>query len=92
MRIIRTNAFKKDFKELPKAIQEKYEKKIKVFMDNIKHPSLRVKKMEGHKNRWEASIDMFYRFTFEKGTINTSFIERLNATFRSRLVALVRKG
>jgi hypothetical protein len=21
--------------------------------------------MEGHKNRWEASIDMFYRFTFE---------------------------
>ena len=92
MRIIRTNAFKKDFKELPKAIQEKYEKKIKVFMDNIKHPSLRVKKMEGHKNRWKASIDMFYRFTFEKGTINTSFIERLNATFRSRLVALVRKG
>jgi len=34
-------------------------------MENIRHPSLRVKKMEGHKNRWEASIDMFYRFTFE---------------------------
>ena len=27
-----------------------------------------------------------------KGTINTSFIERLNATFRSRLAALIRKG
>ena len=27
-----------------------------------------------------------------KGVINTSFIERLNATFRSRLAALVRKG
>ncbi|HLC17163.1 MAG TPA: hypothetical protein VJL89_13145 [Thermodesulfovibrionia bacterium] len=65
MRIIRTNAFKRDFKELPKAIQETFEKKIKLFMDNIKHPSLRVKKMEGYKNRWEASIDMFYRFTFE---------------------------
>jgi hypothetical protein len=34
-------------------------------MININHPSLRVKKMKGHKNRWEASIDMFYRFTFE---------------------------
>jgi len=21
--------------------------------------------MRGYKNRWEASIDMFYRFTFE---------------------------
>jgi len=21
--------------------------------------------MKGYKNRWEASIDMFYRFTFE---------------------------
>jgi len=65
MRIIRTDAFRKDFKELPKQAQEKFENKIKLFMENIKHPSLRVKKMEGHENRWEASIDMFYRFTFE---------------------------
>ncbi len=65
MRIIRTEAFKKDFKELPKPAQEKFEKKIKLFMEDIKHPSLRVKKMEGYKNRWEATIDMFYRFSFE---------------------------
>jgi len=65
MRIVRTNAFKKDFNELPKAVQEKFEKKIVLFIQNIKHPSLRVKKMEKYTNRWEASIDMFYRFTFE---------------------------
>ena len=65
MRIIRTDAFKKDFKELPVPVQKKFAKKIKLFIENSKHPSLRVKKMEGHKNRWEASIDMFYRFTFE---------------------------
>ena len=65
MKIVRTNAFKKDFKELPVSVQIKFKKKIVLFHGNIKHPSLRVKKMEGHKNKWEASIDMFYRFNFE---------------------------
>lgn len=65
MRITRTEGFKKDFKQLPKYVQKKFEGKIKLFMENIRHPSLRVKKMEGHTNRWEASIDMFYRLTFE---------------------------
>ncbi|MEK6589103.1 MAG: cytotoxin, partial [Nitrospinota bacterium] len=52
-------------KKLPKAIQERFDKKILLFEKNLRHSSLRVKKMKGHKNRWEASIDMFYRFTFE---------------------------
>jgi mRNA interferase RelE/StbE len=65
MKIVRTDTFKKDFQKLPKTIQEKFEKKIKLFISNIKHPSLRVKKLKGQENRWEASIDMFYRFTFE---------------------------
>jgi hypothetical protein len=50
---------------LPTLIQEKFEKKIRIFIQNIHHPSLRTKKMEGYKNKWEGSIDMFYRFTFE---------------------------
>ena len=49
----------------PQLIQDKFEKKITLFIQDINHPSLRVKKMKGFKNRWEASIDMFYRFTFE---------------------------
>jgi len=65
MRILRTDLFKGDYQKLPKAAQEKFDKKILLFAANIHHPSLRVKKMKAHKNRWEASIDMFYRFTFE---------------------------
>ena len=65
MRIIHTDPFKEDYKKLPKTIQDKFDKKILLFEKNIHHPSLRVKKMKGHKNRWEASIYMFYRFTFE---------------------------
>jgi mRNA-degrading endonuclease RelE of RelBE toxin-antitoxin system len=65
MRILRTEAFKEDYKKLPKPVQKKFIEKIKLFMNDIHYPSLRVKKMKGHKNRREASIDMFYRFTFE---------------------------
>ncbi len=65
MKIVRTDSFKSDFKELPLYVQEAFERKIALFMENIRHPSLRVKKMRGRTNRWEASIDMFYRFTFE---------------------------
>ncbi len=65
MRLLRTNVFKKDFQKLPRVVQDNFGKKIKLFVSDINHPSLRVKKLKGHENRWEASIDMFYRFTFE---------------------------
>ncbi len=65
MRISRTDSFKKDFAQLPSPIQKLFDKKLGLFMQNIKHPSLRVKKLQGFENRWEASINMFYRFTFE---------------------------
>ena len=65
MKIVRTDLFKKDFKKLPLKTRERFSRKIVLFVKDISHPSLRVKKMSGHKNRWEASIDMFYRFTFE---------------------------
>lgn len=65
MRLLRTERFKEDYHRLPKVVQEKFDKKLLLFISNIHHPSLRVKKMQGYDNRWEASIDMFYRFTFE---------------------------
>ncbi len=65
MKIDRTNSFKKDYQQLPSYIKKILEKKLMIFMENIHHPSLRVKKIQGFKNRWEGSINMFYRFTFE---------------------------
>jgi len=65
MKIVRTESFKKDYQQLPSHIQKIFENKLRIFMQNINHPSLRVKKMQGHENRWEGSITMFYRFTFE---------------------------
>lgn len=65
MNISRADSFKKDYRQLPGHIQRIFEKKIRLFLQNIHHPSLRVKKMQGHDNRWECSISIFYRFTFE---------------------------
>jgi len=35
------------------------------FLKQTPHPSLRIKRIQGTKNRWEGSVTMKYRFTFE---------------------------
>jgi len=40
----------------------------------------------------QAQIDILLRTTQDGGLINTAYIERLNATFRSRITALIRRG
>lgn len=65
MKLKRTKRFTKAYHKLPKEIQKKFDKKIKLFFKNILHPSLRIKKLLGVRNIWEGSIDLKYRFTFQ---------------------------
>ena len=60
-----SNRFKKDYADLPKEIQETFDTKFRLFLNNTDHPSLRVKKIKGTENRWEGSVTMNYRFTFQ---------------------------
>ena len=60
-----TKKFKKEYQALPKEIQNNFDKKLSFFLENIFHPSIRTKRIQGTKNRWEGSITMKYRFTFE---------------------------
>ena len=57
--------FKKEYNNLPKKIQKAFDEKLSLFLKQTSHPSLRVKRIQGTKNRWEGSITMKYRFTFE---------------------------
>ena len=57
--------FKKEYNSLPKEIQKAFDQKLQVFLNDTGHPSLRVKRIQGTKNRWEGSVTMKYRFTFE---------------------------
>ena len=57
--------FKKEYNNLPKEIQKAFDEKLSLFLKQTSYPSLRVKRIQGTKNRWEGSITMKYRFTFE---------------------------
>ena len=57
--------FRKEYQSLPKEIQESFDKKLQLFLKNTFHPSLRVKRIQGTKDRWEGSVTMKYRFTFQ---------------------------
>jgi len=59
-----TNRFKKQYKTLPREIRQAFTEKLGLFLDDMLHPSLRVKKIQGAQNRWEGSVTMKYRFTF----------------------------
>ena len=58
------STFQKDYRSLPREIQKRFEKAIRLFEENPRHPSLRVKKMEGAAGIWEARVTQSYRFTF----------------------------
>ena len=57
--------FKKEYNRLPKKIQKAFNEKLTLFLKEMSHPSLRIKRIQGTKNRWEGSVTMKYRFTFE---------------------------
>lgn len=59
-----SNTFKKQYKNLPRNIQNAFKEKLDFFLSDGLHPSLRIKKLQGVQNRWEGSVTMKYRFTF----------------------------
>ena len=56
--------FRKQYKILPLEIQLAFEEKLNLFLADMLHPSVRVKKIQGTHDRWEGSVTMKYRFTF----------------------------
>jgi mRNA interferase RelE/StbE len=65
MRLERTAQFKRDFVSLPEEIQRRIEKQLAILLQNPRHPSLRIKRMEGIRDIWEGRITKSYRFTFQ---------------------------
>lgn len=61
-----TQIFWGDFKKLPKNIQKKVVKAIRLLAADPRHPSLRAKPIQGAKGIFEASPDIHYRMTYER--------------------------
>jgi addiction module RelE/StbE family toxin len=64
MKIVWTPLFERDFHALPKNLQARVEKTLRLIAENPRHPSLWAKKMHGAGDVWEASISMTYRITY----------------------------
>jgi mRNA-degrading endonuclease YafQ of YafQ-DinJ toxin-antitoxin module len=56
-----TDRFKKSFNRLTQIEQKQFENKMRLFVENYLHPSLRTKKIQGQKDLYESSINMDIR-------------------------------
>lgn len=53
--------FLKHYKKLSNAEKNQFKNKLKIFIENPTHPSLRTKKIKCLDNTWESSINMDIR-------------------------------
>lgn len=60
-KITYTPRFKKSFSNLTSVEKQQFQKKMEIFIENVLHPSLRTKKLQGQKNLYESSINMDIR-------------------------------
>lgn len=65
MRFVWTDTFRKDYKSLPQDIRERTNRVFERLSENPRHPSLHLKKMEGHSDIWEVRVSDNYRITFQ---------------------------
>ena len=64
MRLRPTEQFTKDYERLPQRLQDRVDKALGLLLENPRHPSLQIKKITGHENRWEGRVTLQYRFVF----------------------------
>ena len=60
-KITYTDRFKKAYSNLSSSEKSQFQNKIKLFAENVLHPSLRTKRIQGHKDFYESSINMDIR-------------------------------
>jgi len=65
MRIARTDNFKRAWNKLAKEQKTLAYKAIENLISDIRYPALRVKKMKGTANIWEARASKSLRITFQ---------------------------
>ena len=65
MKLLFTKNFVRDYRKLPQEIQQTVDRQLEFLLENAKHPSLNVKKMNDPRNIWEGRVTRGYRFTFQ---------------------------
>jgi addiction module RelE/StbE family toxin len=64
--ILISETFRKQLARLPKDIQKKVLKAMRLLAEDPRHPSLQTKPIEGAPGIYEARVDQRYRMTYER--------------------------
>ena len=65
MNFVETSRFRKAYLQLPHDARERVKEALLRMDNNLRHPSLQVKKIKGTKDIWEARVSLDYRMTFQ---------------------------
>jgi len=58
--------FVRQYERLPKVVQGKVDKAVRLLDADFRHPGLRSHPIEGAQGVFEAYVDIKYRMTFER--------------------------
>ena len=62
--LIFTERFKQNYKKFSPGIQKRFDKQLKFFIQDPRHPSLKIHRYRSEENIWEGYVSDKYRFTF----------------------------
>jgi len=65
MKLFVTESFIRDYQSLPEHLQKTVDKKLALLLNNSRHPSLHIKKMQDPRDIWEGRITQGYRLTLQ---------------------------
>lgn len=65
MKIQTTRPFDRDYGRLPEEVKERVDKQLALLMSNPQHPSLRLKRIRGTADIWEARVTRSDRITLQ---------------------------
>jgi mRNA-degrading endonuclease RelE of RelBE toxin-antitoxin system len=64
MKIEYSDAVIEALEKAPLAVRKAFFKQVKFLQDNLHHPSLRAKKYDEAKDRWQGRVNKDWRFYF----------------------------
>ena len=59
-----TERFRRSFVAAPRVVQKAFDKQSRLLLQNMRHPSLRVKKYDESKDLWQGRVNDSWRFYF----------------------------
>jgi mRNA-degrading endonuclease RelE of RelBE toxin-antitoxin system len=64
MKLLFSPRFLKQYHDAPLQVQKAFDKQAKLLIQDLRHPSLRAKKDDEARDRWQARVTRDWRFYF----------------------------